>query len=58
MGIDRDDRDERQARLQRMIDEFEAARLRRLLKARLRPADAKPDGYAETKAIVTAPAKG
>jgi hypothetical protein len=51
MAIDRDDREERQARLDWMINEFQEARRRRLVK----PSDGtvEPHTETETKAVVT-----
>lgn len=51
MSIDRKDGDERQARLDWMIDEFRKAQMRRLVKTKDKPA--KPQGESDTKAAVT-----
>ena len=51
MSIDRDDCDERQARLDWMIDEFRKAQMRRLIKANDRSVE--PQGEPDGKAAVT-----
>jgi hypothetical protein len=43
MTIERHDRDERQARLERMLDEFQHARQRRLVKTGVRPVEPQVD---------------
>jgi len=43
MTIERHDRDERQARLERMLDEFQKARQRRLVKTGVRPVEPQVD---------------
>lgn len=53
-GIDRDDRDERQARLELMIREFQDARRRRLVRIGERPVESHTE--TETKAVLTGPA--
>jgi hypothetical protein len=51
MAIDRDDREERQARLDRMITEFQESRRRRLAQASGGPAKSQM----ETEARIVAP---
>jgi hypothetical protein len=43
MTIERHDRDERQARLEWMLDEFQQARQRRLVKTGVRPVEPQAD---------------
>lgn len=48
MGIDRDDRDERQTRLDWMIDEFRRAQARRVGRVKDTVLDARPDADTQT----------